>query len=138
MREIKALEKLREYVRTPALGLWKKDFDRIADEIQAEVDSRFMEPPVDADGVPIRPGDVVSSDISKNKTVWMVSSNSFFVYGDFTGYNPLAFRHVKQRTLEDILEELVECATFPGESLDRGDIEGFAAEIRELLGGDAE
>lgn len=41
----------------------------------------------------------------------------------------------KPRTIEDVLTELVECAERPGAKLDRGDIEGFADEIRELIGG---
>jgi len=80
----------------------------IADEIEAEIAKRFMELPVDADGVPIKPGDMVGSEISKRKRVWMVSSSAFAVYGDLSGYNPKAFTHVKPRTLEDVMREFTD------------------------------
>ena len=45
--------------------------------------------------------------------------------------------HVKPRTVEDVLRELADVARLDrAHDLDDGDIEGFAAEIRELLLGD--
>lgn len=82
MSEIKALEKLREsshlddnkwtldsgevvHVFGSDMGYddainWGEKWRKIADEIEAEIAERFMELPVDADGVPIHVGDELS------------------------------------------------------------------------------
>ena len=57
---IESIEKLRKWVKslyTPNSGELKVEGLDIADEIEAEIESRYMELPVDADGVPIHPND---------------------------------------------------------------------------------
>ena len=58
MSEIKALEKLREMSVPDRKGI-EVFMKAVADEIQAEVDERFMELPLDADGVPIHLDDML-------------------------------------------------------------------------------
>lgn len=168
MIEIKALEKLYK-LHIPGGYGFESYVKEAADDIQAEVDSNFAELegfakrvenavnnsedltlfgrdymllPVDADGVPIRVGDLLEYQCEgmsrlHAQGVYVYKDGRKCVMNESLGiWLPEQCHHVKPRMLEDILEELVECATFPGEPLDRGDIEGFAAEIRELLGSD--
>ena len=151
MSEIKALERLHkdaDHITDQAQGY---DYSRVrnlvrhyADAIQAEVDERFMELPVDADGVPIRVGDTVE---------WLVKNGDYEVVavgelvalklgedGSFT-IAADALRHVKPRTLEDALADManniamqVDGKIHYWKASDFGD---EAAEIRELLGVDA-
>lgn len=139
MTTIKAVEKLREWANDRLDGYAHADAVRLADEIEAEIEERYMELPVDADGVPIRVGDVMV-DYKTPRNVVAVAPDSFMMDGYETDsfYRPgLAknHRHVK-RTLEDVLSD------FAAEvENDRNTIETarkYADEIRELLGGDAE
>ena len=118
------------------------DLNRIADEIEREIAERFMELPVDADGVPIHVGEEMASFDGCRFTVCaLATANVHYWSWNSQGecstrqYMPYQCHHVKPRTVEDVLTELVECAERPGAKLDRGDIEGFADEIRELIGG---
>ena len=150
MSEIKALENLRQcadYITEQADG---RDYSRtrnivnlFADKIQAEVDERFMELPMDADGVPIRVGDTVE---------WLVKNGDYEVVavgelvalklgedGSFT-IAADALRHVKPRTLEDVLCDFANDVAKQGHQIGltaHGLSDKYAAEIRELLGVDA-
>ena len=176
MSEIKALEKLRELACDingqeiidhmqlyPScvfdgiwLDSWHREFDRLANAIQAEVDERFMELPMDADGVPIKPGDImqfrddapVRVDSIGNSKCYVGDFGWFGGNGGFYGKGTLkCCRHVKPRTLEDVLND---CADEISEKrgiapeLNRDTptrneiVDKYAAEIRELLRGDAE
>ena len=114
-------------------------------EIEAEIAERYMELPVDADGVPIHVGDEMV-DSKTSRTVVAVAPKSFMMDGYENGsfYRPgLAknHHHVKPRTLEDVLVDMLEDAV--GYSDAHTDVslvavEKYADEIRELLGGDAE
>ena len=167
MSEIKALEKLRELdcdingqeiidhmQLYPScvfdgtwLDSWHREFDRLANAIQAEVDERFMELPVDADGVPIRVGDVVKCTFADdNATVKYLSLQedgwSIVVdYPDGRGHRtPESMRHVKPRTLEDVLCDFANDVAMQGHQIGltaHGLSDKYAAEIRELLGVDA-
>ena len=73
----------------------------IADEIEREVSKRFMELPVDMNGVPIRPGDTVVVDGEEI----VVSSVERRCWVDAQGYiySPKGTSHVRLRTVEDVL-----------------------------------
>ena len=112
----------------------------LVDEIEAEIAKRFMELPVDADGVPIRVGETVYGKHIRGNPEYIVSGFEFDTKHDQwnikTGAASSASQgllsHVKPRTLEDVLEDLViEHDETDG---DRGIITKYAAEIRELLG----
>ena len=113
--------------------------NEIADEIEREIDERYMELPLDADGVPIRVGDVML-DYQTPRNVIAVASDSFVMDGFKNGsfYRPgLACNHshVKPRTLEDVLCDL---EGMRGNYADYEDVvyraAEYAAEIRDLLG----
>lgn len=114
------------------------------DELKAKLDAydeTHMLLPIDADGVPIRVGETCYdkhtgeqfevSSVEWNNVCWSAWSKpeTRHIYSEVT--------HVKPRTIEDVLREIVELAQYPSAGkIDDGDIEGFAAEIRELLGSD--
>ena len=138
-----ALEKLRqrcwcrEQGEATALQAWK--VSELLDEAEDEIAERFMELPVDADGVPIREGDVVQFVNDAGGTGAAVEvcaiSEHYVYYGEGKHfYRAVNCRHVKPRTVEDVLRELADVARLDrAHDLDDGDIEGFADEIRELM-----
>lgn len=142
MSEIKALDKLRdelEICETTGARPTIAFVSQIADEIQAEVDSRYMLLPFDADGVPIRPGDeVYRPDDGEVRTVCAVGEKGFVAWNSFDGryytHSADQWSHVKPRTVEDVLRDFGwECVNNCG--ADPNDIASCADEIRELLGG---
>ena len=141
MSEIKALEKMRKYVSewwAPDEAV-NEDVNNFADEIQAEVDERFMELPLDADGVPIHVGDLVALNYGEPFKVGGIrdAGNQWhiFRYELNRWWSPLDLHHVKPRTLEDVLCDL---EGMRGNYADYEDVvcraAKYAAEIRELLG----
>lgn len=111
--------------------------------IQAEVDERFMELPMDADGVPIRVGDKVqfrndapvTVDSIGTGKVYANDSGFFGSNGGFYGQGTLKnVHHVKPRTLESVLQEygseIADSASKPWSEI----VDKYAAEIRELMG----
>ena len=138
MSGIKAIEKL----RASELVGQHMTIGEIADEIQAEVDSRFMELPVDADGVPIRSGEELyvkdTGEHVPDYCVYGVSRDYVFVWNGkrITAHFPYEYTHVKPRTLENVLGEFAYkvCDL----NVEKREIAKYAAEIRELLCGDAE
>lgn len=158
MSEIKALKKLREWSRwldctyatddgesytvysyrpydgMKSCGEYIRD---ACDEIQAEVDSRFMELPVDLDGVPIRPGDQMTNNTKRADGLgiakWDVVSVNHLAFFDMSKGSHLGCQYVhgKPRTLEDVLEEFAYkvCDL----NVEKREVAKYAAEIRELL-----
>ena len=113
----------------------------------------YMPLPVDADGVPVRIGDVMefAYDPPQDQPIFEVSGFGakgalFYVpKGEIRARKTTTasvVRHVKPRTLEDVLREFAEdavcCNQFGSLYADEKRIAECAAEIRELLGGDAE
>ena len=121
------------------------------DEIEAEIVERYIELPVDADGVPIRVGeDVVrTNDRSQLETVCVIGigGRSVFFKHDGRIKQNVAhnLHHAKPCTLEDVLreftDEVIEWSGYSGPVSGDRTWSGMAAkyvdEIRELLGGDA-
>lgn len=111
---IESIEKLRTSARNMAKGSNLVNYEEcnllliIADEIEAEVDSRYMELPLDADGVPIRPCDLMAckefdaNDFDGKEYVLAVSYDCWVDKEGLT-YIPCNTRHVKPRTVEDVL-----------------------------------
>ena len=98
-------------------GQYGKDYrhGHIADEIEAEIAEKYMLLPVDADGVPIKPRDNVDTGMGDKGPVghleyWYPNSWVAVIEykpGQFTRYDPLAIRHVKPRTVEDVLHDML-------------------------------
>ena len=80
--------------------------DKYIDEIEREIAERYMELPVDADGVPIRVGDEVFID-PVSKTVYEVEAvgDGFVVFDGMFERSSNDCRHVTPRTIEDVLRD---------------------------------
>ena len=102
MSEIKALEKLRKLKGEVVDYRWGVDFDRAIDELDAEIKREWMRVPVDADGVPCRPGEKLRGVYAE---FTVCSVNDEYVYHDDGRHWDKASkcRHVKPRTLEEVL-----------------------------------
>lgn len=140
-----SVDKLREYAAYNCrVKGWKDDLKSLADGIEAEVESEYMKLPVDVDGVPIRVGDKIEHR-GHTGDVWLFGANEIMCT-DRVCYPIGECRHVKPRTLEDVLHDFwEEWESHPidaewGERLERlRESEAkYADEIRELLAGDAE
>ena len=158
MSEIKSLEKLRKLKGDVVDYRWGVDFDRAIDELVAEIEREWMRVPVDADGVPIRPREEVSTGMGDNGPIghleywypnhWVAVIE--YKPGQFTRYDPAAIRHIKPRTLEDVLRECVMQSMTVDRVVDGIPVLGIDEtmfgdwiaenkdELRELLRGDAE
>lgn len=118
----------------------------IADEIEAEIAEKYMELPVDADGVPIRVGDVMTHKLGtgeRKDIVEAVYENGFLSYRSDGYWHHMAgdtFIHVKPRTIEEVLRDVwKEALDYAKGGIWRNPDEVFverAAEIRKLMGVD--
>ena len=125
--------------RSEWLDSWHKAFDAACDEIESEIAERYMELPLDADGEVIRVGDTLSSDVYDNDFEvrgWLLGKSNDRWYVLTSLDNMIAVdtcRHVKPRTIEDVLRELLRDTAhyFPSDCED--DIARAADEIRGLL-----
>lgn len=146
---MESIEKLRESLKDCAreAGVEPNRFDTywitaracdmLIDEIEAEIAEKYMELPVDADGVPIRCGDEVTADTLGNGR-WSVFAVASDYWVDVDGYThkPCATHHVNPRTIEDVLIDMLEAAV--GYSDAHTDVslvavEKCADELRELM-----
>ena len=115
--------------------------EEIADEIEREIAERYMELPLDADGVPIHIGDMLEATEPNAKKERFIVAGYTTEYSTWAGdsatlmatnENATEFychycRHVKPRTIEDVLRDA-------GVSV--AAISDVAAELRELMGGE--
>lgn len=110
-----------------------------ADEIEAEIAERFIALPVDVEGDVLRIGDelkcqgesILLNSLSWNGRRWYVTETVVS-----SGWYPVHLcRHVKPRTLEDVLEEFADAASDVDER-DREEwvplLAKYADEIREM------
>lgn len=164
MSTIKAVDKLCELVNE-SNGYVHADAIRLADEIEAETAEMkafcervedaakareelevfgvaYMPLPLDAWGEPIRPDDLMActafepNDFDGKRQVLAVS---YGLWVDKDGFEHLASetRHVKPRTLEDVLRDYAcDFADSSGPGYDEEVTKRYAEEIRELLGVD--
>ena len=92
------------------LDAWHREFDRLLEDIQAEVDERYMLLPVDAEGVPIHYGDMLKLKDTPDREAsngWYITIGHAGVMLDGDGWElpPSDFVHVKPRTVEDVLTD---------------------------------
>ena len=145
MSELKSLEELREWRKR---NTWcdgsihlvskaeseTKEFDTTIEAIQREIDEHYMKLPVDADGVPIRPGNRIALD-GKGGEVWLVGTRDVMT-NDGLSYTASAVCHVKSRTVENVLreygKEIADSASQPWDEI----VARYAAELQ--MRGDVE
>lgn len=147
MSDIKALEDLRELCASvKSMDFASVGCDavlEIADRINDEIAERYIELPVDADGVLIHVGDVVQGhgDVGPVQHIELWDGGWVVVFeyapGQFTRYSDDAVYHYKRRTLEDVLEEAVgelfNADISTGSSEWDEVIAKYADEIREMM-----
>lgn len=125
---------------------WNRAVLATVEKIEQEVSERYMELPKDADGVPIRVGDVLT-DGKHTYTVTSVTFDSFAVTvcgHSETSLNswpidqPGKMRHHHAPTVEDVLRDMLDSLDLdPTSHVDTGAvIAEYAAKLR--LAGDAE
>lgn len=112
---MESIDKLREWAQKFG-PLGRHDPLMFADEIEREIAERYMLLPLDADGVPIRPREEVSTGMGDNGPIghleywypnhWVAVIE--YKPGQFTRYDPAAIRHYKPRTIEDVLDEMAD------------------------------
>lgn len=109
-------DELRKWLKslyTPNSATVKDEGEHIADRIDAELAERYMELPLDADGVPIRAGDVMefsAFEIEKPVTRMVdgIGQGVFFAWCGECGYQQheaKRYRHYHAPTVEDVLRE---------------------------------
>ena len=144
---MESIEKLRDYYKAKDVPGVHRAINQIADEIEAEIAERYMLLPVDADGVPIRVGDVIKSDYEQPTEVTLIEiaiakneEPAYVLYwgdpmrygdrdndwGDFPD-QPSSYRHVKPRTVEDVLADVLHDSYTMGAA---DVIAKYAAELR--------
>ena len=152
---IESIEKLRELVKS--FHSLKPRWDTLAaiEEVEREIERDYMKLPVDAEGVPIHVGDVVDGW----GTLQMHGCGKQPVHGMYCVANivsgiewridneygfevePNELKHVKPRTLEDVLRDVWdEALDYAKSDIWRNPDEVFAEradEIRELMEVDA-
>ena len=123
------------------LDAWHRQFDKLLEAIQTEIDSRYMLLPMDADGVPIHVGDylrfcdfdIQCAAVSPERVYyWDEYSDAHWVKG-------CECHHVKPRTVEDVLREFAKSGTPTGDGgvlFETALIEKYADELQ--MRGDAE
>lgn len=147
MSEIKSIEKLRELRDEAASKMVDNPrwvcarAEKIADEIEAEIAEKYMLLPVDADGVPIHVGDSIEYPNGRRDIVRFITVNDNAPTFNESGWIASKCRHVKQRTVEDVLEELLDEPDWEQSPDSYGDIKRriiakYAAELQ--MRGDAE
>lgn len=146
---LKSTDKLRTRIIDSTLSnQTREEFERIADQIELEVSERYMLRPIDADGVPWTAkdrefNDVVDDAIKLNMIAYSVKTGRWYLVDDKKmTYTAGVCRHVKPRTVEDVLHDVWnEAIDYAKSDMWRNPDEVFAEradEIRDLLGGDAE
>ena len=110
-------EEVRKLAADPLLGIasQKQHVERlteIADRIDAELAERYIAMPLDADGVPIRVGDIVEyvddTLAPRNVASINLACDGWWVYINGVGRRSDKYRHVTPDTWERIIEEVLQ------------------------------
>jgi len=122
------------------LDAWHRQFDKLLEAIQAEIDSRYMELPVDAENVPLHLNDeVVSLDTNAQLVVTGIADDAVQVSCFSVWERGDHFVHVKPRTVEDVLLDLTNEVARQGHQIGLTANEIIAKYAAELqMRGDAE
>jgi hypothetical protein len=140
---MESTDKLRNYVSAFISPGAEADLLGIADEIEREIAERYMELPVDADGVPVKLGDTIGKVDNCDHYTFTVEGYTS-VLPDGIGelmlvdehddcWYPKNCIHVKPRTIEDVLRDMLNAY----DRHEDGDmpysfIAEYADELREL------
>ena len=115
------------------LNSWHHAFDRELEALEREIAERYMELPLDADGVPCKPGDKLAD---KDGIPFFIKSvSSFRVYDeDGSWVDPSFCGHVKSDPVKELLEEFGDWYKHVAGGCDESSvIDEYAAKIREII-----
>ena len=131
MTSLESIEKLRNRVN-PMMPL---NAEIIASEIEREIAEKYIELPVDADGVPIHIGDEMENGEYRGKVTDMSWDGHFcHVYHGSIAIAPCDYTHVEPRTVEDVLRDCCnEWNEHCGDDWESGVYAKYADELRELI-----
>lgn len=116
---MESIEKLREALKdcTSVSGIEPNEFDtywitaaacdKLIDAIEREIAERYMELPLDADGVPIHIGDCM---LVRTTKAYVRAIGDGYWIDDTEGFThtPEDWSHYKPRTIEDVLKDCAE------------------------------
>jgi hypothetical protein len=113
MTKLESLSALWEIAGHSKTSIKQDEVLKFCELIKQEVDERYMLLPVDADGVPIRPDDLMAcTALDTNgfdeKEHAMAVNRDFWVDKDGCTHIPSETRHVKPRTVDDVMSEYAE------------------------------
>ena len=107
---MESIEKLREYMQdmrkrsvTPGHNPCADEVDDYLDEIEREIAERYMELPVDADGVPWHIGDVTENGNIVNAICF--DRHGCHFQDTLNDIDPSIHRHIKPDPVKELLEE---------------------------------
>lgn len=130
-------------LRTDWLDSWHKAFDAACDEIEREIAERYMELPLDADGMPVRIGDLVTNPFFEGsrevRSLTKEQGNPDWHLGVDEGkVTAHTCRHAKPRTVEDVLEGFAHNYNSIGGKPDEDELwdkllADTSAELREMI-----
>ena len=100
---MESIEKLREFAPKNVAGV-RSELLLLADEIEREIAERYMELPVDADGVPIHVGDRLHGVYETFEVCAVSEHYAYWAEGKHWD-KASECRHVKPDTVESLLEE---------------------------------
>ena len=133
---MESIDKLREWAQNDNTLIPCNKVREIADEIEREIAERYMLLPVDADGVPIHVGDEVVMNVDNKKTsVQFVAPNCFMQTSPVVYHMGAGCRHVKHRTIEDVLQEFADkCCVHTRDELNLIPelVDEYADELRQM------
>lgn len=133
--KLESIEKLRKYaeVHWEPWDAARERLNESLDKIEQEIAERYIELPVDADGVPIRLGDTVRE--VDDRVPMEVMSLTFYedcVDVNACGMNPNLLRHVKYLTIEDAISDAIR--DYATTDMSREEIAAkYAEEIRGMM-----
>ena len=104
--------------------------------IEAEIAERYIELPVDANGVPIRLGDKVWVKWAEEELEVIAFTSEDLILAPELYVHPSEVTHVKPRTVEDVLRDFLK-RTHGVDEKQRYDalVIEHAAELRKMIGG---
>jgi len=137
---IESIEKLREWAKNGNGVVYYEYGVELADEIEREISERYMELPVDADGVPIHVGDILL-DLETPRHVVGIGKTSILLGGypssgeqEVRYALPCNYRHVKPDPIKELLEEFGNAVSKQGVDFDMLDaIDEYADKLREAV-----